>query len=56
MNDLIKLREAAEILGIHVNTVRNLIKSGQLPVYRLGTKLLRLKKTEVLALLVKEDN
>lgn len=34
----LKPAEAAEILGIHVNTMKKLLKSGQIDGYRIGTR------------------
>lgn len=43
-----KIVEAAALLGVHPNSIRNVIKSGKLPAYRLGDKgHWRIKKTEL---------
>ncbi|MFA6046807.1 MAG: helix-turn-helix domain-containing protein [Phycisphaerales bacterium] len=46
--------EAAEYLGCSPRTIRNYIASGRLPAYRVkGSKLLRVRRTDVDALLVR---
>lgn len=35
---MLNVREAAQLLGIHVNTVRRWTQKGLLPVYRLGAR------------------
>ena len=45
-------RNTAEYLGVHPQTVRNYIRSGELPPYRLaGERLLRVLRKDLLALL-----
>jgi len=56
MNELIKLQEAAKLLDVHVNTLRSLIRTGDLPAYKIGSKLIRVKRQEVLDLLVQKGN
>jgi excisionase family DNA binding protein len=36
--------------GVHVNTIRNLIASGKLPAYRIGSRIVRIKQTDLDAL------
>lgn len=44
--------EAAEFLGVHVQTIRGYIRTGKLPALRLaGERALRIKREELLALL-----
>lgn len=52
MSKLIGVRAAARILGVHENTVRNLVKRGWLTEYHLplGGKYLRLDEHEVVSL------
>lgn len=47
MSDALTLREAAESLGVHRNTIGRLIKRGELPVIRLGKKAVRVPKRAV---------
>jgi excisionase family DNA binding protein len=44
--------EAAEFLGVHVQTIRGYIRLGKLPALRLaGERALRIKRKDLLALL-----
>lgn len=43
----ITLAEAGDILGCHPRTVRRLVSSGVISGHRLGTRLLRVKLSEV---------
>jgi excisionase family DNA binding protein len=44
--------EAAEFLGVHVQTIRGYIRTGKLPALRLaGERALRIKREDLLALL-----
>jgi excisionase family DNA binding protein len=45
------LQQAAASVGVSVSTVRNWIKSGQLPAYRLGPRLLRVKPSDLKVLM-----
>lgn len=45
------LRTGAEYLGLNERTLRNYIKSGTLPAYRLGPRQIRIKQTDLDALL-----
>lgn len=47
LEDLITFEDAAEMLGVHVNTVRNWVKKGLLPVRRFGPRRLRLLPEDV---------
>lgn len=50
--DLLSVDEAAELLGVHSQTVRNYVRSGKLPAYRLaGERYLRIFRRDLLALL-----
>lgn len=44
-------REAAAHLGVTERTIRRLIESGDLPAYRVGSKIIRIKRTDIDALL-----
>jgi excisionase family DNA binding protein len=39
--------EAATYLGVRVNTVRVMIADGRLKAYRLGDRIIRLRKSEI---------
>lgn len=47
----ITVAEAAQILSVHVVTLRNWIYAGKIPYYRLGARNVRLDRADVLALL-----
>ncbi len=49
---IIGITEAAMLLGVDQRTVRRFISEGKLPAYRVGNKVVRLKRTDVEALLV----
>ena len=37
-SEMLSVREAAHLLGVHINTVRRWSDSGRLPVYRIGPR------------------
>jgi len=46
--EFVSIKEAAEdILKVHPDTVRNLMDEGLLPAYRLGARLIRVKKSDL---------
>lgn len=50
--DILSVDTAAEYLGVHAQTVRNYIRSGKLPAYRLaGERYIRVLRKDLLALL-----
>lgn len=52
MPELLSVDDAAEFLGVHAQTVRNYIRSGKLPAYRLaGERFIRVLRRDLLALL-----
>ena len=46
--ELLSIPEAAVFLGTHPNTIRNLITSGTLPALRLGSRIIRISKSDLL--------
>src|SRR5690349_12407291 len=48
---LLTMEDAAAHLGVTTTTVRNWIASGALPAYRLGSKAIRVRESDVEALL-----
>ena len=47
MNQDISIQQAALQKSVHPNTIRNLIASGELPAFRLGTKIIRIKQDDL---------
>lgn len=51
-SDILGVDEAAELLSVHSQTVRNYIRDGKLPAYRLaGERYIRILRKDLLALL-----
>ena len=50
-NELITKIQASELLGVHVNTINNLILQKKLPASRIGERIIRIRKQDVLNLL-----
>ena len=46
----ITIQTAAELLGVHPNTIRNFIIRGQLKAYRIGARIVRVSRQDVLDL------
>lgn len=44
---LIKKPEAAAMLGVSMRTLEGLIKRGEIPAYKIGPKLVRLRTEEI---------
>lgn len=44
---LVSMAEAAEMLGVHKNTIRGLIARGDLPAVRLGPQIIRIDVAEL---------
>ena len=49
MEQMINVTEAAKLLNVHPNTIRNMIKSGRIQGYFIGKRILRVKPSEVIA-------
>jgi excisionase family DNA binding protein len=41
--------QVAEKYGVHINTVRNWIRDGVLPAYRIGARTIRIRPSDVAA-------
>jgi excisionase family DNA binding protein len=52
--EILTIREVAELLKLHPKTVNKLANAGRLPAYRIGRQW-RFRKSEVLKLLEKRD-
>ena len=50
VSNLLTVKEVAAEFGVHHNTVRNWVTSGQIKAHRLGSRLLRFKREDVLAM------
>ncbi len=46
-SQLLSPSQAAELLGLSVRTIRRRIASGQLPAYRSGRKVIRIKTADL---------
>lgn len=46
-SQLLSPNQAAELLGLSVRTIRRRIASGQLPAYRSGRKVIRIKTADL---------
>jgi len=53
---MVDLKQAADALDVSVNTVRNWVKDGTLKAYRLGPRLLRVRVSDLNALVSPLDN
>jgi excisionase family DNA binding protein len=49
--EYLSIQDAAKRIKVHPNTIRNLIKSGDLSAERVGSKIIRIKSTDLEALL-----
>ena len=45
--DFLNIKQAALAFGCHPDTIRGLIAEGSLPAYRMGKRLIRIKKTDL---------
>jgi excisionase family DNA binding protein len=52
--EILTIREVADLLKLHPKTVNKLVISGKLPAYRIGRQW-RFRKSEVLKTLEKRD-
>lgn len=51
MNHDLTIKQAADMIGVHENTIRLWIKDGRLQAYRLnGTKIIRITQGAILAM------
>jgi excisionase family DNA binding protein len=44
------IKQAAEVKGLHPNTIRNCIRDGRLPAVRLGARVIRVNSKDLEAL------
>lgn len=51
MNKLISVKQAAEILKVHPNTIRKLIVSEEITAVRIGQRVLRIDESSLLELI-----
>jgi excisionase family DNA binding protein len=45
--DWLSILEVSKIIGVREPTVRKLVKTGKLTGYRIGAKLIRIKRTDL---------
>jgi excisionase family DNA binding protein len=50
-NDLLTVKQAAELLKLHPNSIRNLMLRGELKAERIGARIIRIRKSDLDALL-----
>jgi len=48
-DELLTVEEAADLVKVHSNTIRNAIRDGRLPAIRLGARIIRIRKSDLLA-------
>jgi excisionase family DNA binding protein len=46
----LSIAQSAELVNAHPNTIRNRVKSGQLPAMRSGRNLIRINRADLLAM------
>ena len=46
-DDRVSVAQAAEILGVHENTIRNLLLRGDLYGERIGKRIIRIRKSDL---------
>ena len=49
---LLTIESAAEMLAVHPRTIRRYIAAGDLPAYRIGARQIRVRASDIDALLV----
>lgn len=49
--ELLSIPDSARLIGAHPNTIRNLVASGKLPAYRIGPRLVRIRRSDLLSIL-----
>ena len=53
---LLTIKEAAQLLGCSVHTIRNYIKDNRLPCYRLGSRMIRLHPSDLKEFLMPDNH
>ena len=53
--ELLTISDAAKILSVHKNTIRNMINRGELQAHRIGGRLIRIHKDELATILSPYD-
>ena len=51
LGDLVTINQGAELLGVHPNTIRNLISRKVLVAERIGARIIRIRRQRLLELL-----
>ncbi len=49
-DDRLSINEAADLVGVHPNTIRNLLLRGELYGERIGKRIIRIRKSDLDAL------
>lgn len=55
MQQLLTLAEAAARLGVHVSTLRNWVRDGRVPAYRIGQRFTRVDWNELITAIATEN-
>jgi excisionase family DNA binding protein len=50
------IAEVAEKLGVHTNTIHNMLKSGRLEAYRIGSRIIRITPAQLKAAIGEQEN
>lgn len=48
-SELLTISQAAKILSVHPNTIRNLIARGELKAQRIGSRLVRIHREDLIS-------
>ncbi len=51
LGEFLTIKQSAELLGVHTNTIHNLIRRKELAAERVGARIIRIRKSDLLALL-----
>ncbi len=46
--ELISIQDAADFIGVHPNTIRNMIRRDQLTAYRFGLRVIRIDRQQLM--------
>jgi excisionase family DNA binding protein len=49
------IAEVAAKLGVHTNTIHNMLKSGRMEAYRIGTRIIRITPDQIKAAMKEQE-